>query len=116
MSWEEDGIVGHLGEHGRQAVIELLWVAAGQVRATATLKKQRVAGNESVLYEERLRARCVAWGVKQFDFDCTNVDRSAALVQREVLVGKAGDLLDVVGFCCLYVQGNALDTQQFGST
>ena len=62
MSWEEDGVVGHLGEHGRQAVIELLWVAAGQVRATATLKKQRVAGNESVLYEERLRARCVAWG------------------------------------------------------
>src|SRR3954467_6501320 len=56
MARKQQRVVGHLGQALIQAEVQIARVASGQVRATATVQEQRVAGDQAVLDQKALAA------------------------------------------------------------
>src|SRR5262249_16032682 len=90
-SRKEDGVVGHLRQLLRDALVQGEWIAAGTVHATATLEEQRVARNEATVDVEALTAGRVPGCVDELDRDVTDRHRVARCVLDEIGCRRASD-------------------------
>src|SRR6478672_7090912 len=93
----EDGVVTHGCEALREAVVELVGVAAGQVGPAAAVEEQRVAGHEPTVDEEALAPRRVSGRVHQRDLDVAGPHDVTTVVEHEIGVRRTGHALDAEG-------------------
>src|SRR3954468_14798867 len=78
-----------LGRHRRQllqAVVHLLGVAAGQVRAAAAIEEQGVAADQTSVDMEALATGRVARSVHQPDRNRSDLDHVTGVVRGEMIV------------------------------
>ena len=91
----------------REALVELVRVAAGQVGAAAAVEEQGVAGDQSAVDEEALAAGRVARRVDEGDGNVADDHCVARVVERQVGVGDVGLALHPLGLVALNVHRRA---------
>ena len=113
MAREQDRIIGHLRQFLREAFVECERIAAGKIGATASFKKQRVAGNQSTIKHEALAARRVTWCMNEFDRYIANHHNIATAVSDEIGSRQVGDFADVFSFFGLHMNRYRHNVEQF---
>ena len=112
MARVEHGLVRDLHQLVGQRAVELLGVAAGEVRPAAALQEQRVARDQPILDQEALRARRVARRVDHRDRDLPDLQHVAAVVELQVALAAAGLPPDPLGLVALGVHLAGTTRQQ----
>ena len=104
MAGEQDGVVGNGGEPLGDALVHGLGIAAGEVGSATSFEEQRVAGDETFVDEEALTPGGVPGRVHEADRDVADAHLVTAVVDDEIGVGDARDVLDPRCLRPLHVQ------------
>src|SRR5205823_10368427 len=111
MTGADDRVAGQPGE-GLQAAVDLLRVAAREVRTATPLEKQRVARHELVLDKKALAPRRVTRRVQEADLDRADLEDVVVVVLAQVGGGDTGDAPDPLGFRAVDMNRHLLDVEQ----